>query len=85
MAENYPVDLTDEEHLKNVRWYEAHHPELLDQYPDQWVAILDQRVVGSDDDAFGLIDQLRDNGIPPHLPLRRRVSTEPKLLIVPVL
>lgn len=85
MTTTTPVDLTDEEHLKNVRWYEARHSELLDQYPNQWVAILDQRVVGVADDGFELIAQLRDKGIPPHLPLRRELSTNPKLLIVPVL
>lgn len=85
MALNMQIRVTDEEHLRNVRWYEAHHSELLEQYPDQWVAILDQRVVEVADDAYALIDQLRERGIPPTQPLRRELSTNPKILIVPVL
>ena len=85
MSQRTQVNLTDEKHLKNVEWYGAHYWELLEKYPDKWVAILDQRVVGAADDGFELIDQLRDKGIPPSQPLRRHLATEPKLLIVPVL
>ena len=85
MTSNNQIGITDEEHLKNVEWFGAHRQDLIQQYPDQWVAILDQRVVGVANDAYALIEQLRDKGIPPSQPLRRELSTNPKFLIVPVL
>ena len=77
------VNLTDEEYSKNDEYFGEHYSELLEQYPDQWVAILEQRIVATADDGFELIARLRKKGIPPHLPLRRLVSTRPKFLIVP--
>jgi hypothetical protein len=31
---------------KDTAYYEAHHEKLLKKYPEQWVAIFDQQVVG---------------------------------------
>ncbi len=35
-----------EQFQKDVSYTEAHHEELLNQYPEQWVAILHQKMVG---------------------------------------
>ena len=71
-----------EVHARDVAYYEAHYPELLAQYDGQWIAILD-RVVGASDDAFNLMDQLEAEGVPANQVLRRHMTKEPELLILP--
>ena len=53
-----------EEHGRDVEYYEAHYVELLAQYPDQWIAILDRKVVGASDDAFKLMAQSKPTASP---------------------
>lgn len=35
---------------RDVDYYQAHREELLKQYPEQWVAIFNEQVVGADPD-----------------------------------
>lgn len=72
-----------EVHARDVAYYEAHYPELLAQYDGQWIAILDGRVVGASDDAFKLMAQLEADGVPANEVLRRHMTKEPELLILP--
>ena len=72
-----------EEHSRDVEYYEAHYSELLAQYLNQWIAILDRKVVGASDDAFQLMAQLESDGIPAHHVLRRHMTKEAELLILP--
>ena len=72
-----------EEHGRDVEYYEAHYPELLAQYPDQWIAILDRKVVGASDDAFKLMAQVEADGVPSNRVLRRHMTKDAELLILP--
>ena len=72
---NSQVSTSQAEYFKNVDWYEAHHDEILEQYLGQWVAIMDQQVVGSADDGFELIAKLKADGIRPDKPRNRLPST----------
>ena len=74
-----------EEHARDVAYYEAHYPELLAQYDGQWIAILDRKVVGASEDAFKLMAQLEAEGVPANQVLRRHMTKEPELLILPQL
>ncbi len=71
-----------ERHNKDVEYYEIHYRELLAQYPDQWIAILDQKVVGTSDDAFELSTQLKKRGVSTNRVLRRHMTKESELLIL---
>ena len=72
-----------EEHGRDVEYYEAHYVELLAQYPDQWIAILDRKVVGASDDAFKLMAQVEADGVPSNRVLRRHMTKDVELLILP--
>ena len=71
-----------DDHGRDVEYYEAHYLELLAQYPDQWIAIMDQEVVGAADDAFKLIAELKAEGKPANRVLRRHMGTGSELLIL---
>jgi hypothetical protein len=76
--------LEDDPHYQDVLFFEAHHEELLQQYPEKWIAILGQKVIASADDEFGLIPRLREYGIPPGSgALRRHLTREPDIWIFP--
>ena len=63
------VDLqADREHFQNdIDYYYAHFDELLAQHPDEWIVIFDEEVVGTGRDLEGLLNDLREKGIPPEL------------------
>ena len=69
-------------HSRDVDFYEAHYQELLARYPDQWIAIMDQEVVGVADDAFKLVAELKAEGVPADRVLRRHMGTGSELLIL---
>lgn len=70
-------------HARDVAYYEAHYSELLAHYADQWIAILNGKVVGASEDAFKLMAQLEADGVPANQVLRRHMTREPELLILP--
>lgn len=70
-------------HARDVAYYEAHYSELLAQYAGQWIAILNGKVVGASEDAFKLMAQLEADGVPVNQVLRRHMTREPELLILP--
>jgi hypothetical protein len=47
---------------KDTAYYEAHHDELLEKYPEQWVAIYNQKVVGASPDYEQLLNDLQAKG-----------------------
>ena len=69
-------------HSRDIEFYEAHYQELLARYPDQWIAIMDQEVVGAADDAFELVAELKAGDIPADRVLRRHMGTGSELLIL---
>ena len=74
-----------EAHARDVAYYEAHYTELLAQYDGKWIAILDGKVVGASEDAFKLMAQLEADGVPANEILRRHMTGEPELLILPLI
>ena len=48
----------------NTAYYETHYEELLEQYPGKWVAIYNQKVVGTDSDGRQLLISLKKEGFP---------------------
>ena len=77
--------LEDDPHYQDVLFLESHWDELLEQYPDKWIAILDKKVVASADDRLGLNPQLRAKGLQSSGALIREMETERKPWILPVL
>lgn len=80
-------DALNERFYKDLEFYEAYYEELLEQYPEQWIAILGQKVVASSHDEFDLVDQLKTGGPPPggEVELIRHMNGNPEILIVPLL
>jgi len=46
---------------QNVEYFHVHWRELLKRYPEQWVAILDEEIVGVNPDYADLLDELKAN------------------------
>jgi hypothetical protein len=59
---------------KDTAYYEAHHEELLKKYPEQWVAILNQQVVGISPEYEPLLTQVEKNGLPIERTLFKHLS-----------
>ena len=64
-------------------YFESRYEELLQQYPEQWVAILNQAVVGSDTNLDRLLSRLDEEGIPIEKALIEHVTAEEDVLILP--
>ena len=67
---------------RDVLYFEAHQEQLLAQYPEQWVAIFDEHVVGADPDVDRLLAAVRERGIPTESALIERVSAKDDVLIL---
>jgi ribosomal protein L20 len=71
-----------QQYQKDIEYAETQHEELLRQYPEQWVAILNEEVVGSDSDVYRLIERLRRCGIPTERAVLRHLTEQEELLIL---
>lgn len=69
---------------QDTEYFDPHYWEILERHPDEWVAVLDEGVMGSGDDVFELIDRLRSQSIPTERTVIRRVEAEPKVWILAV-
>lgn len=49
---------------QDTSYLDEHRHELLDVYPEQWIAIYNQRVVGASPDYEQLLAQVKAKGIP---------------------
>ena len=67
---------------RDTQYYEAHREELLTQYPDQWVAVFDQQVVGAAPDFEQLLAMLEQSSIPAEPVLIEHVTRKEELLIL---
>jgi Family of unknown function (DUF5678) len=67
---------------RDTQYYEAHREELLTQYPEQWVAIFNQQVVGAAPDFEQLLALLEQSGIPAERTLIEHVTRKEELLIL---
>lgn len=48
---------------RDALFADAHQEEYAALYPDEWVAILDQNVVGHGENGIALIERLRSEGV----------------------
>ena len=53
----------DAEHRKDTEWFNQHYWELMREYPEQWIAVHGQRVVGVAPDFSELMAQLKEKGM----------------------
>ncbi len=67
---------------KDTAYYEAHHEELLKKYPEQWVAIFDEQVVGTAKTLNRLIARLQKKGVPRGRAFVEYVTGKEDLLIL---
>ena len=67
---------------RDIDYYEGHREELLDQYPEQWIAIFNEEVAGTDYDAERLLAQLEEQGTPLDRALIKRLTTKEELFIL---
>ena len=67
---------------QEAHYYETHYEELLKEYPEQWVAILDQKVVGISSDPRKLLQNLKDQGMSLRRVLVKHVSREQETWIL---
>ena len=49
---------------RDIDYYEAHQEELIKQYPEHWVAIFNEQVVGACPDCKRLLHELHEKGVP---------------------
>lgn len=45
-------------------YIDSHRDELLQLYPDRWIAVHKQEIVGADKDILNLVRKLRASGVP---------------------
>ncbi len=77
-------DKQAERHLfqKDVGYYESNREALLEQYPEKWVAIYNQKVVGAETDVPQLLADLKQRGVPTERILVRHVTRKDEMLIL---
>ena len=69
---------------KDGQFLDAHYEELLEQYPEQWVAVFDEQVVGAGFDFEQLLDDLKVRGLPLGRIVIEKVSAENEVWILAV-
>ena len=52
-----------ERYHANALWFGDHYEELRAKYPDKWVGIRDEKVVGSHENPELLMIELKSNGV----------------------
>ena len=67
---------------EDMAYFDAHRQEILDQYPERWVAIYDSRVVGTAKNLPRLMAQLERQGIPTGQAFVEYVTGHDDLLIL---
>jgi len=67
---------------RDTQYYEVHREELLTQYPEQWVAVFNQQVVGAAPDFDQLLSLLEHSSIPAERTLIEHVTRKEELLIL---
>ena len=67
---------------RDVEYFDQHRQELLQQYPDQWVAVYHQQVVGAAKDPKRLVKQLERKGIPPGRVFHEYVTDKEEFLVL---
>jgi hypothetical protein len=71
-----------ERFTQDMLYFDQHRDELLRQYPDRWVAVYHQQVIGAAKDLKRLVRQLERKGIPAGRAFCEYLTDEETLLIV---
>lgn len=67
---------------RDGQYFEEHWDELLERYPERWVAVYHRHVVGAAKDIRRLVRQLERKGIPPGFVAHRYVTDCADLLML---
>jgi len=67
---------------QDIEYYDAHQKELLARYPEEYVAIFDQAVVGAAPKLENLLADLAERGVPAAQALVRHVTHKEETLIL---
>jgi len=67
---------------KDHNWLSEYHAELLEKYPDQWVAVFKEKIVGAGPDLNQIIEDLRGQGIDTGRVAISLIETNPRPLIL---
>jgi len=70
------------QYRSDAQYFNEHREELLAQYPERWVAIYQQQVVGVAKDPKRLKSQLERKGIKPSRVYREYLTKKEELLIL---
>jgi hypothetical protein len=65
-----------------VDYYRTHRDDLLQQYPEEWVAIFNQTVVAADAEPEKLLAALRQKGVPVEQALVEHLTRHEDTLIL---
>ncbi len=57
-------------------FFDAHYNELLEKYPEHWIAVFYKEVVGTDTDFDRLLDDLKSQGFPLNRMIIDRVTAQ---------
>ena len=76
----FPADPRRSIMLREAEAYRQMHPELVDRYMGQYVAIFQGRMVDHDQDAEALSERIRVR-LPDQVVLQRRVETIPEVIL----
>ena len=71
-----------ERYRADAAYFDAHRAEFLRRYPDQWVAVYNQDVVGAAKDIKRLVRQLERKGIRPGRAYTEYLTEKDELLIL---
>ena len=74
-----------ERRRKDNEFCDTHYKEFLEKYPDQWVGILNQKLMGAADSPAELRELLIEKGVPTNRIVLRQISTKPRILVVPAI
>ena len=61
---------------KEIDFYEAHYKEFLKKYPDQWVGILDEKLMGVAETRAELRAKFKAEGTPMNFMFVKRLTTK---------
>jgi hypothetical protein len=67
---------------RDVEYYNAHYDELLAQYPEMWISIYNEAVVGAAPDLRDLLRIRMARGVPPGQGLVKYLTRERRILVL---
>ena len=68
---------------KDRLYLEAHRAQWMEQYPDMYVAVFQEKLVAAAATVDGMVEQLKANGVPAGHSYWRFLDTDPMDLVVP--